>query len=85
MHWKELFLFFSQFVVLILYGGCTSFGNGIYPGTDVKNFSSGFDQYNLFQNVHVMIFIGFGFLMVFLKSHSWSAVGFNYIVAAWTI
>jgi hypothetical protein len=38
--------------------------------------------YPLFQDVHVMIFIGFGFLMVFLKSHAWSSVGFNYLAAA---
>ena len=32
-----------------------------------------------------MIFVGFGFLMVFLKCHSWTSVGFNYIIAAWSI
>jgi ammonium transporter Rh len=32
-----------------------------------------------------MIFIGFGFLMTFLKSYSWSAVGFNFLLAAWVI
>jgi len=29
-----------------------------------------------------MIYVGFGFLMVFLKTHSWTAVGFNYLLAA---
>jgi hypothetical protein len=28
-----------------------------------------------------MIFIGFGFLMVFLKSHSWTSVCMNFLVA----
>lgn len=32
-----------------------------------------------------MIFIGFGFLMVFLKNHSWCSIGFNYLVACWAI
>lgn len=41
--------------------------------------------YQLFQNVHVMIFIGFGFLMVFLKSYSWTAVGYNYLIACYVI
>jgi ammonium transporter Rh len=36
-------------------------------------------------NVHIMIFIGFGFLMAFLRTHSWSAVGLNMIVSAWTM
>ena len=32
-----------------------------------------------------MIFVGFGFLMMFLKSHSWTSVGFNFLASAWTI
>ena len=32
-----------------------------------------------------MMFIGFGFLMVFLKKHMWSSAGFNFVVAAWCI
>lgn len=39
----------------------------------------------MFQDIHVMIFIGFGFLMVFLKSHSWGSIGFNYLVASWAV
>jgi len=39
----------------------------------------------MWMDIHVMIFIGFGFLMVFLKTHSWSSVGFNYLIAAWTL
>lgn len=39
--------------------------------------------YPMWQDVHVMIYIGFGFLMVFLKTGSWTAVGFNYMLAAW--
>lgn len=44
-----------------------------------------FKYYPIFQDVHVMIFVGFGFLMVFLKSHSWASVGFNYGIAAWAL
>lgn len=38
--------------------------------------------YPFFQDVHVMIFIGFGFLMTFLKRYGFSAVGFTYFLAA---
>jgi len=41
--------------------------------------------YPVFQDVHVMIYVGFGFLMVFLKKHCWTSVGFNFIVAAWSM
>ncbi|CEM37185.1 unnamed protein product [Vitrella brassicaformis CCMP3155] len=43
------------------------------------------DDYALYQDVHVMIFIGFGFLMAFLRRYGFSAVGFNYMIAALAI
>lgn len=30
-----------------------------------------------------MIFVGFGFLMVFLGQHGWTSVGYNYLIAAY--
>ncbi|XP_050449446.1 ammonium transporter Rh type A isoform X1 [Cataglyphis hispanica] len=38
--------------------------------------------YTLYQDVHVMIWIGFGFLMTFLKRYSQSAVGLTFLVGA---
>lgn len=37
---------------------------------------------SVFQDIHVMVFMGFGFLMVFLKKYGYSAVGFNFLLAA---
>jgi len=42
-------------------------------------------DYAWFQDVHVMIFVGFGFLMTFLKRYSWSSFGFTFIFAAFAI
>ncbi|XP_070763275.1 rh family, C glycoprotein a [Enoplosus armatus] len=39
-------------------------------------------RYPSFQDVHVMIFVGFGFLMTFLKRYSFSGVGFNFLIAS---
>ena len=36
---------------------------------------------SVFQDVHVMIFIGFGFLMTFLKKYGLSAVSLNMLIA----
>ncbi|NXG44854.1 RHAG protein, partial [Psilopogon haemacephalus] len=36
----------------------------------------------VFQDVHVMIFVGFGFLMTFLKKYGFSSVGINMLIAA---
>ena len=41
--------------------------------------------YALFQDVHVMIFIGFGFLMTYLKSHSWTSVATTFVLGAFSI
>ncbi|KAM9298534.1 ammonium transporter Rh type A isoform 1-T1 [Morus bassanus] len=38
--------------------------------------------YSIFQDVHVMIFVGFGFLMTFLKKYGFSSVGINMLIAA---
>jgi len=82
---KEL-VFFSimQVVCIILYGTCTTYGQDVTSSGNVaKNTIQNY--YPMFQDVHVMIFIGFGFLMTFLKYHSWSSVMFNFFVATWAI
>ncbi|XP_047028605.1 ammonium transporter Rh type B [Helicoverpa zea] len=38
-----------------------------------------------FEDTHVMIFIGFAFLMTFLKKYCYSAIGFNWFLAALVI
>ncbi|KAL4641896.1 ammonium transporter Rh type C 1-like [Arapaima gigas] len=51
--------------------------------TDIDN--DFYFRYPSFQDVHVMIFVGFGFLMTFLKRYSFGAVGFNFLIAAFGI
>jgi ammonium transporter Rh len=41
--------------------------------------------YPFFQDVHVMIFIGFGFLMTFIKTNMWTALCFNWVISAWAL
>ena len=41
--------------------------------------------YKMFTDVHVMMFIGFGFLMTFLRKYGHSSVGFNFLVSAFVI
>ncbi|KAL0968445.1 hypothetical protein UPYG_G00266930 [Umbra pygmaea] len=48
--------------------------------SDVEN--EFYFRYPSFQDVHVMVFVGFGFLMTFVKRYSFGAVGFNFLIAA---
>jgi len=41
--------------------------------------------YSMFMDVHSMMFIGFGFLMTFLKRYGYSSVGYNFLVAAFVL
>ncbi|XP_044800173.2 ammonium transporter Rh type B isoform X3 [Bubalus bubalis] len=42
-------------------------------------------RYPSFQDVHAMIFLGFGFLMVFLQRYGFSSVGFTFLLAAFAL
>ena len=44
------------------------------------------NTYNpLFNDVHVMVFLGIGFLLTFLKNYSLTALGFNLIIGALSV
>ena len=79
----------AEIQLIISYALFASYGTDISPlqATTYKDAGSQKvnEYYALFQDIHVMIFIGFGFLMTFLKTHSWTSVGLNYLVAAWAI
>ena len=42
-------------------------------------------NYSLFQDSHVIVIAGIGFLMTFLKRYSWSSIGFNFVFAVFSI
>lgn len=82
--------FILQIILIILFGTLVEYDSN----TDaklwhehVKNGSDNYEnefyfRYPSFQDVHVMIFVGFGFLMTFLKRYGFSSVGFNFLIAA---
>ena len=39
----------------------------------------------VFQDIHVMIFVGFGFLMTFLKKYGYGPVGYNFFISSLAI
>lgn len=86
---SELTFLVCEAVCILFYGLFTKFGELTSPLTteiEEKAVSEYLQfKYPLFQDVHIMIFVGFGFLMVFLKSNSWCSIGFNYLIACWAI
>lgn len=90
----EIIFLAAEAIVMILYITCTEYGeDSLSTLTDEAAHSTATagvvdslqTLYPMYQDIHVMIFIGFGFLMVFLKTHSWTSVGYNYLIACWCI
>ena len=82
---KEIiFMTIMQIIMIVLFGTCTTYGTEV-SASDTSTNNTIALYYPMFQDVHVMIFIGFGFLMTFLKYHGWSSVMFNMLVSCWCI
>ena len=74
--------------LLVLYSQFVTFGELSDPKLVENNSKSQgavIKFYPFFQDVNVMIFVGFGFLMTFLRKFSWSAVSKNFIISCVTI
>ncbi|XP_041043971.1 ammonium transporter Rh type A [Carcharodon carcharias] len=72
-------------VIIILYAFFITYDDGANSRlalNDTKSPDPFYKIYPSFQDVHVMIFVGFGFLMTFLKRYGFSSVGFNLLIAA---
>ena len=79
-------LLIMQVISIICYGLFTDYGKEAVGTTAGSQTSNTIDKYYpFFQDVHVMIFIGFGFLMTFLKRYSHSALGFTMYLSSLAI
>ncbi|XP_072004596.1 ammonium transporter Rh type C isoform X2 [Engystomops pustulosus] len=95
MRWKLPIICFTwQIAMIILFGVFVRYEIQADPHwTETRiafNISSNIEndfyyRYPSFQDVHVMIFVGFGFLMTFLKMYGFGSVGFNFLLAAFGI
>ena len=82
-----LILILFQIVFAFLFGFHSEYR--YFPVSNVTNFESpprGLVEfyYPMFTDIHVMMFIGFGFLMTFLRRYSFSSIGFNFVVCSFT-
>jgi len=85
-------LFISQVVFIVLFGYFVKY-DLMYTGPKNNNvtYSDHVDSndtsvlYSMYQDVHVMMLVGFGFLMTFLKRYGLSSVGFNFLLTCFVI
>lgn len=89
-YWLYYLFILVETIFILFYALFTNYG----PGGEPKNFSAVNNDlsqeaikqyYPMFQDVHVMIFVGFGFLMTFLRSHSWTSVSVNFFLGGYVI
>ncbi|CAJ0582371.1 unnamed protein product, partial [Mesorhabditis spiculigera] len=85
-HQFTIILSVFQALFFVLFGLFAKYDEASSPNT------SGTDEilplaksYPTFQDTHVMIFIGFGFLMTFLRRYGFSALSINMLLATFTI
>ncbi|XP_060937174.1 ammonium transporter Rh type B [Limanda limanda] len=82
--------FILQIILIILFGTMVQYNTdtdaAAWHNQTLPDYENDFYyRYASFQDVHVMIFIGFGFLMTFLQKYGFSSVGFNFLIAAFAL
>lgn len=83
-------LLIVQLILLILFGIYVRYEEKLLPHhtdeviqpEDEGLLEEHVPSYPHFQDIHVMIFVGFGFLMTFLKKYGYSAVGYTLFLVA---
>lgn len=78
------FIFTVQIIFLLIFAFLAKYDDTARP-KDTDNTPMVAIYYPMFQDVHVMMFVGFGFLMTFLKLYGYSAVGVNMLVGIFVL
>jgi len=78
-HQFPILLVTIQLLIIGFFGGFTEYSHEIIPTGG--NEGPGL-RYTYFQDVHVMMYIGFGFLLVYLGNHGYSSISYNFMIGA---
>ena len=81
----SILLILWQVVMVILFITTTTFAADYMPvaGAAATSTSTG-AHYPMFQDTHIMMGIGFGFLYTLLRRYAWTGVGLNFLLCACT-
>ena len=69
-----------QAVMIGLFFGFTEYNNVFNSSGNLGDANRVASMYTIYSGIAIMIIIGFGFLMTFLKRYQWSALGFNFLI-----
>lgn len=75
-------LFLVEAICLAFFASCADYTNALDDGNAYEEVTR---YYSMYQDVHVMIFIGFGFLMTFLRKNGFNALGQTFLLGALSI
>ena len=85
-HRFELIFFAIQAVLVVLFGLFTTYGPAGKLAVEATTVDAeGAALYPYYQDINVMMFLGFGFLMTFLRSHAWTSIGLNFLISVLVI
>lgn len=70
-----------QLFILLMYAIATDYHDGsVNVDPEDEEHGTELDFYGIYQDVHVMMFIGFGFLMTFLRKYGFGSISFNFLI-----
>ena len=72
----------GQAALVLLFSFCVSWEAAIAPSASHGGTGQLAVRYAMFQDVHVMMAIGFGFLYTLLRRYAWTGVGYNFLICA---
>lgn len=85
-HRFELIFFAIQAGIIVLFGLFTTFGDAGRLTLEVTPEEvAGRASYPFLQDLNVVLFLGFGFAMSFLRAHSWTSIGLNFLIGVLVI
>ncbi|CAJ0939730.1 unnamed protein product, partial [Mesorhabditis belari] len=85
-HQFTILVLLFQILFFVIFGLFAKYDTAAMPNKDgVDDPIPVAKMYSMFQDTHVMIYIGFGFLMTFLRRYGFSALSINMLLAAFTI
>jgi len=79
-----LSLAFVEVIVFIFFASFVDYADAT-DAEDATSLGSVSKYYAMYQDVHIMIFIGFGFLMIFLRKNAFSALGHTLLIGCLSI